>query len=447
MTEPQPPAPPPSEGDPPSTRPLPKPGRYSLGEQLGRRGDHPWRIFLAALGVISSVAIVLTGNTVSALVVLAIPVMIVIHELGHFVMAKSAGMKVTEFFFGFGPRLWSIRRGETEYGIKALPLGGYVRIIGMNNLEEVDEADESRTYRQKPYWRRMTVAVAGSFMHFVMAFLLLFTLYTAVGVPEPSTRVGQLAALPTGPSPAQIGGIELGDRIISVEGQPVAEWSEVPDRLRTRTGQATVFTVDRNGQRLDLTVTPIDRRLVEPNSAPTAEAIGFVGVGPAIESRKEPVLGALGQTTKQIGTASVEVVKSLGRVFSPSGLRAYTETVVGTSEATPEEQAETRFVSPAGLVRYADAAADAGLRQVLLLLFSINVFVGLFNLVPLMPFDGGHVAVATYERLRSIGGRRRYMVDFAKLLPVSYAVLLVLVLLGLSSFYLDIANPLPNPFE
>ena len=109
--------------------------------------------------------------------------MIMLHELGHFVMAKRAGMKVTEFFLGFGPRLWSIRRGETEYGVKAIPAGGYVRIIGMSNIEEVDPADEERTYRSKPYRHRLGVAVAGSTMHFIIAAVLLFLLYAAVGEP------------------------------------------------------------------------------------------------------------------------------------------------------------------------------------------------------------------------------------------------------------------------
>ena len=109
------------------------------------------------------------------IVILAIVVMITLHELGHFVMAKRAGMKATEFFLGFGPKLWSTRRGETEYGIKLIPAGAYVRIIGMSNLEEVDPADEERTYRAKPYWRRLSVAVAGSTMHFILAFVLICT--------------------------------------------------------------------------------------------------------------------------------------------------------------------------------------------------------------------------------------------------------------------------------
>src|SRR5438309_10281784 len=135
---------------------------------------------------------IFTGFSPFLGVIFALIAIVMLHEFGHFVTAKWAGMKVTEYFFGFGPRLWSIRRGETEYGIKALPFGGYVRIIGMNNLERVDPEDEPRTYRQKSYPRRLSVAVAGSFMHFVIAFVLLIVLWAAVGVPKPTTRIGTI---------------------------------------------------------------------------------------------------------------------------------------------------------------------------------------------------------------------------------------------------------------
>src|SRR5436305_7570047 len=148
---------------------------------------------LIRLGYFVAVVLVLaivTGFSPFLAVIFAIIAIVMLHELGHFVTAKWAGMKVTEYFFGFGPRLWSIKKGETEYGIKAVPLGGYVRIIGMSNLEQVDPEDEPRTYRQKSYPRRLSVAVAGSFMHFLLAFLLLVVIWTAVGIPKPTTTIG-----------------------------------------------------------------------------------------------------------------------------------------------------------------------------------------------------------------------------------------------------------------
>src|SRR3954453_753366 len=150
---------------------------------------------LVRLGYFVAVVLVLaivTGFSPFLAVIFAIIAIVMLHELGHFVTAKWAGMKVTEYFFGFGPRLWSIKKGETEYGIKAVPLGGYVRILGMNNLEQVDPADEARTYRQKSYPRKLTVAAAGSFVHFLLAFLLLVVLWTAIGVPKPTTRIGTI---------------------------------------------------------------------------------------------------------------------------------------------------------------------------------------------------------------------------------------------------------------
>src|SRR5947199_9836913 len=144
---------------------------------------------LLRLGYFVAIVLVLaivTGFSPFLAVIFAIIAIVMLHELGHFMTAKWAGMKVTEYFFGFGPRLWSIKKGETEYGVKAIPVGGYVRILGMSNIEQVDPADESRTYRQKSYPRRLSVAVAGSTMHFLIAFLLLVVLWAAVGVPRPT---------------------------------------------------------------------------------------------------------------------------------------------------------------------------------------------------------------------------------------------------------------------
>src|SRR3954447_17385336 len=164
---------------------------------------------LIRLGYFVAIILVLaivTGFSPFLGVIGALIAIVMLHEFGHFVTAKWAGMKVSEYFFGFGPRLWSIKKGETEYGIKAIPVGGYVRILGMNNLEQVDPADEPRTYRQKSFPRKLSVAVAGSFMHFLMAFLLLVVIWTAVGIPKPTTRLGTIygaGAKGTEQSPAQ----------------------------------------------------------------------------------------------------------------------------------------------------------------------------------------------------------------------------------------------------
>src|SRR5437588_7061100 len=176
---------------------------------------------LLRLGYFVAIVLVLavvTGFSPFLAVIFAIIAIVMVHEFGHFVTAKWAGMKVTEYFFGFGPRLWSIRKGETDYGIKAIPAGGYVRIIGMSNFEQVDPADEDRTYRQKSFPRRLSVAVAGSFMHFVMAFVLLMILWTSIGVPNKTTmRIGEIFKVKGKESPAQLAGLRVGDEVLAVD--------------------------------------------------------------------------------------------------------------------------------------------------------------------------------------------------------------------------------------
>ncbi len=174
------------------------------------------------------------GALATVLVVLGLLVMIVLHEFGHFVAAKRAGMKVTEFFVGFGPRVWSVTKGETTYGIKALPLGGYCRIIGMTNVEKVDPADEPRAYRNQPTWRRLTVALAGSFVHFLLAFLLLIILFVGPGDignfvanPSASNPIAAVDSFAKGPSPAEQAGLRPGDRIVAVDGHHFQTWDDL----------------------------------------------------------------------------------------------------------------------------------------------------------------------------------------------------------------------------
>ncbi|MDP8976853.1 MAG: RIP metalloprotease [Actinomycetota bacterium] len=410
---------------------------------------------LIRLGLVLSagaVVAVLSGVTRTVLVILAFVAMIMIHELGHFVTAKWAGMKVTEYFLGFGPRLWSVRKGETEYGVKALPLGGYVKIPGMVNIEKVDPVDEPRTYRQQPYWRRMSVAVAGSVTHFIMAFLLLFALFAGAGVEEEAPRIGSVSELESGPSPAQVAGLQVGDKLISYDGVVFTTFERMATHIRQRPAQPIEFVVEREGRRLTLTVTPADRSKVSvkgdpPGSRPT-EPTGFVGIGPAFEEKRAGPVEAVGKSASQLWRFTVGTVKGLGQMFSPSGASSYGRQLIDRPSPGPVQPdgTEPRFLSPLGFGRLASQAAAAGWEQVLTLLVLINVFVGMFNMIPLLPFDGGHVAIATYERLRSRRGQR-YHADVSKAMPVFYAVVVLLVFIAVSSLYLDAVQPFENPFQ
>ncbi|MGH9070180.1 MAG: M50 family metallopeptidase [Acidimicrobiales bacterium] len=405
-------------------------------------------------------AAVVTGHSALLIVVLAIVAMIMLHEAGHFATAKWAGMKVTEYFLGFGPRLWSVRRGETEYGIKAIPAGGYVKIIGMTNLEAVPEADEPRTYRQAPFWRRFSVAVAGSTVHFLLAFLMLWSIFALVGTDNtPQVVVAALSGQAHGKSPAQVAGFRAGDQLISVDGNKVTSQDALDSYIQAHAGVPLAVVVNRGGHDLTLHVTPepASRLTIKPTPgvvAPKPGSEGVIGVETGVQMgppavRSNPI-SAISQAGRQFWYVTSTSVIGIGDVFSAHGLASYVGQVVGTTKTPKSAAAATkdsgRIVSLIGATRIAAQAAHAGTGDLLLVLVDINIFIGLANMFPLLPLDGGHVVIAVYERLRSWRGRH-YHADVAKLLPLTYAMFLFLIVLGASAFYLDIAHPLPNLFQ
>ncbi|HLJ08594.1 MAG TPA: M50 family metallopeptidase [Acidimicrobiia bacterium] len=364
-------------------------------------------------------------------VLAAIVLMIMLHEAGHFVMAKRAGMKVTEFFLGFGPRLWSFRRGETEYGVKAIPAGGYVRIIGMSNLDVVEPADEERTYRAKPYHDRLGVAVAGSTMHFILAFLLLLAVYALVGIPAARPIIQQIVP----DSPAQHSDFRVGDRIVAVNGVAIKTWEDIPTYVQAHGESELTFTVIHKGstQRTDVVLRP-RAETVDGKQVPR------VGIGPEQYLQTKPLPSAVMTTATDLPKFMWETLKALGGLFSPHGIENYGHLLQGKAG-----NQNNRLLSPVGATKVASQAVQDGWGAVLMFLFAINVFVGIFNMVPLLPLDGGHVAIATYEKIASSIKRRRVQVDVQKLMPITAAVLAVLVVLGLSALYLDIVRPVSSP--
>ncbi len=236
--------------------PAPEPGaRAPAGAARSRRPTAMTGGQWARLAVVLGLLVWLTAATglYGLVMVLGIIVMIFLHELGHYVMAKRAGMKVTEFFLGFGPRIWSIRRGETEYGLKVIPAGAYVKIIGMHDIEEVDPADEARTYRQQPFWQRFGVAVAGSTMHFLLALVLIYGLLVGFGVsggsitsPDESRwEVGEVSA---GQRRGRPPGSRRVTRVVAVDGEPIATFEDLRGEVTDRPDEEVVLTVVRDGE-------------------------------------------------------------------------------------------------------------------------------------------------------------------------------------------------------
>jgi len=372
-------------------------------------------------------------------VIVALFVMIMLHELGHFVAAKRSGMKVTEFFVGFGPRLWSFTRGETEYGVKAVPLGGYCRIIGMTNLEEVAPDDEPRAYRNKKTGPKVLVAAAGPAVHFVIALILMFAVLFFAGDYRAQHVTTTLAATTQG---AQAAGLAAGDTIVSINGTPITSWDQVqslinPPAAPARAGDTVHFVVRRGNEDVPISV------VLQQSTDPSVKRV-VAGISPDYVVPRPGLVTSVVEAPKQVADIGWESIKAIGTMFSPSGISNYFHILSGDT-GTHVDQSK-RFVSPAGVGALANDAVKSGWVSVFGLLLAINIFVGLFNLLPLLPFDGGHIAIALYENVASKVRRKKVKVDAAKLLPITVAVVAVLGFIFVSSLFLDITHPVANPF-
>jgi membrane-associated protease RseP (regulator of RpoE activity) len=378
--------------------------------------------------------------------IVGVILMIVIHEGGHFVAAKYYGMKATEAFFGFGPRLWSMRRGETEYGVKAIPFGGYVRIIGMNPFEEVSPEEEGRTYRNASYGKKTVVVLAGIMSHFIVAFLLLWIVGVVWGpvardASGDAIRTTTVAAVSeytpdtTNPSPALEAGVEAQDVIVSTDGMPVVTWEDFADFASSHPGDRVVIGVDRDGEILELptTLATVDRPLVvdgevvtDDNGDPLIVAQGFFGVTAQVARDQVGPLAMIPLAASQFAEAAVQSVRGLWEMVI-----GFPKLIASLFGGDDEILNTVRPISPIGLVQIAGPVEST-----LQLLALVNIFVGVLNFVPLYPLDGGHFAVATYEK---ITGREP---NVQRLVPVAAVVFLFLVSLGLVGIYLDIFKPL-----
>jgi RIP metalloprotease RseP len=439
----------------------------------------------------------------AVVVVVAIVGMIFLHELGHFVAAKKGGMKVTEFFIGFGPRLWSFRRGETEYGLKLLPAGAYVKVIGMHNLEEVPDEDEPRTYRQASYPRRMAVALAGSTMHFLLAFVVLTVLFAGFGIPDKDNfRVDEIVD----GSSAQAAGMQPGDQLLTINGDPVGRFDQLGTQLDATRGAPVTLTWLRDGEVMSAEV-PLGSRLTEEGAdaidgsgglqkrdqitsvdgqpvagyaafaamatvgqsyavdvtrgdavcavdvqvqqLPAADVAtsGFLGLSVQYANDRQSLPSALGRSATTFGTFEKGAVTGIGKFLNPANLSGF---VSDSFKPANDQSAECRVITKAderralsilGVVRLATDALDSGVDNFLWIFALFNIFIGTFNLLPSLPFDGGHAVIATYERIRSRRGKR-YFVDLAKVMPIAYAVTMLMVVIGVLALGRDVYDPL-----
>ena len=381
----------------------------------------------------------------TAVMLIGIAAMIVVHEGSHFVAAKAFGMKATEAFFGFGPRIWSMTRGETEYGIKAIPLGGYVRIIGMNPLEEIDPDDEERTYRNSPFWQKAIVVLAGIFSHFVMATLLLVTVFAiwgGVATDEDGNRIPTLAlsvvaeTTPTGDvSPSTTAGFLADDVLRTYEGTALVSWDDFVDRVRADGGRTVLIGYERDGVTAESATTLafaempviVDGAVVtDANGDVVYEEVGYFGAAPEIERDRLGVFGVVHAAYRGVWDATIQSVQGLWQLII--GFPQLFMSVFGGNDEVLDE---VRPISPIGLARLAGP-----METTLMMLALVNVFVGVLNFVPLYPLDGGHFAVALYEKIR---GRAP---DVTKLMPVAAVVIVFLITIGLMGVYLDIFKPI-----
>jgi membrane-associated protease RseP (regulator of RpoE activity) len=351
-----------------------------------------------------------------------------LHEVGHFSTARLTGMKVTQFFMGFGPRVWSRTKGEVEYGVRALPLGAFVRIIGMNNVDEVDPADESRAYRSQTFPRRLLVITAGSLMHMGIAFVLFFGVYTSGGRQQ-NTGISTIRGLDTVNSPASSAGISAGDVLVSIGGIKVSDYNSVAGAIQTfSVGESVPVVFEHAGVR--------QSRNIILAAHPTKPDRAYLGVMADDWGWKHlGVVKSVGQSVADIGTTITDSVKGVAVALNPmNSFRHLTK--------SPEATLATRPTTVVGVSEFSGTVGRSdGLKGVLILLASINVFVGVFNMFPLLPFDGGHAAIAIYERVRSRKGRL-YKADINKMVPLATLVVGLLSLLLLTGLYLDITQPL-----
>lgn len=353
---------------------------------------------------------------------LALALSIIAHEFGHYWTARKSGMKATQFFLGFGQRIWSTHRNGVEYGVRVIPAGGFVKIIGMTNVDEVDPADEQYTYRQGTYARRMWVITAGSVMHLLIAFAIIVPVYAFAGQVRQTGHV-EMRQVMAG-TPAAAAGMKSGDVVVSLDGQAVTTAEGFSNALGKHVpGDTVVMEIERGGERLTVSAT------LEQHPDFT-EVRGYLGIRSGDEDRVPLGLGeAFVEGPKDLFTGVGQAVVGVAKVINPLNVWGH---LTGTNDD---------YTSRPGTIVGATQVSDQvgsydGWAGVLSLIATVNLSVGVFNMFPLLPLDGGHAAIATYERIRSRRGRK-YHADVNKLMPVAVMCLALIAFMFLTGLYLE----------
>ena len=383
--------------------------------------------------------------------VAALLISVMIHEAGHYLTAKKFGMKVTEFFVGFGKKIWSTQRGETEFGINAVPACGYCRISGMTPREELSPEDSHRAFVKAGVGQRLIVLGAGSFLHFVIGFVLLLTLFLSVGVTSVTSTVetvsecipnstNQVCSAKSVPSPAKSVGILPGDKIVAVNGKTYSEWVDVIAIIRASAGKQIQLTIERNGSPIELAITPATRDL-------NGKSVGVLGV-----------INTVGTITYSPVVATSKAVKYTGAILKNSMTSLFTLPAkipdLVRQTFTGEKRDAEGLVGVVGVARVSGETAGTDVLTLrekvatfILIIASLNLFVGMFNLLPLLPLDGGHMAVAVADGVRNFLARRRGLIkpapfDVERLAPITMVVFIFMATLSLLLLTADIFNPI-----
>ena len=381
--------------------------------------------------------------------VIALLLSVMIHEFGHYITAKKYGMRVSEFFLGFGKRIWSFTKGETEFGIKAIPAGGYCRIEGMTATDEMPAGEESRAFFKANSGRKLVVLGAGSFLHFVLGFVILIGIFAGIGTSQPTTTITQIspcvprlntACADSDPrSPALLAGLKAGDVITSLNGVPLNNWVKDVEVIRTSAGKELIIEIERNGIAQTFSVIPATR-VIE------GKEYGFLGIVNEYQLVRDTPFTSIKNAALvswDFMSGSIKAIISL-----PSKIPALWGATVSGTERDPNglvgivgvAQVSGQAVSSEGL------SASERIQTFLLIIASLNFFIGVFNLLPILPLDGGHMAVAIADEIRAVfahlrGRTRPDGINVNKLAPVTMVVFIFLAALTVLLLAADILNP------